>query len=62
MYKKHHNKDTNSLLAFIYKNYPFYSINSEIIDKYLSNDEIYAVKNPIESKKIQFYLLLDMKV
>lgn len=51
VYKKHHNKDTNSLLAFIYKNYPFYSINSEIIDKYLSNDEIYAVKNPIESKK-----------
>lgn len=50
IYKLHGNKDTNELLSFIYKNYPFYSLNSEIIDRYLSQKEISNLKNTIFSK------------
>ncbi|WP_028330480.1 DUF488 family protein [Brachyspira alvinipulli] len=50
IYKIHGNKDTNELLSFIYKNYPFYSLNSEIIDRYLSQKEISNLKNTIFSK------------
>ncbi|WP_297299606.1 DUF488 family protein [uncultured Brachyspira sp.] len=50
IYKLHGNKDTNELLSFIYKNYPFYSLNSEIIDRYLSQKEISNLKDTIFGK------------
>lgn len=50
IYKRHSDKDTKALINFIYKNYPYYSINSKIANKYLSKEEIYNSKSFLLNK------------
>lgn len=50
IYKMHNKKDTKALINFIYKNYPYYSINSQIVNKYLSKEEIYNSKSFLLNK------------
>ena len=44
-FKKEYSKKTSQeLIKYVYTNYPYYAINSEIATKYLSNNEIEVVR------------------
>jgi len=40
MYKKFAKKNENEIIKYVYSNYTYYSLNSEIKDKYLSKDVV----------------------
>lgn len=49
VFDEHHDKRGKELISFVYKNYPYYAVKSEIADKVLSQEDLSFVRSTINT-------------
>jgi len=57
MYKEFENKNEKEIINFVYSNYPYYSLKSEIIDKYLNIDIIEGLNKKYKNSSEKLFTI-----